>query len=356
MSIILIILGKLSGLFLVVILGLILYKRKILTDQNLPGISALITGVALPSVILNSFQIPFSLDLLAQGGLFCLLYVILSLVGIVLGIVTSRLLGIKGEQKKVWLFCCGLTNTAFLGTAVANALFTQAEMAMVPFALIISNLMMFTVGPIVLAGQKHFSGRQFARLILNPGNICFVIGLVLFLLSVSLPSGIAQAVSRSAFICLPCAAVSMTACSNTDGLTSGFACGTVALGDGLTSDLMLVARRPAVEVVPSSFFITSIASGVMTPARFCLYNLHAFLLAQFPQYYPYICLDPSIYLHPAIFGSKHNMVLTTPAGMSETTYVFAFHGKVLLISVVLWSANHLYSNGEFLFCLLSSSL
>lgn len=205
MSIVLVILGKLSGLFLIVILGVILYKRKILTDQNLPGISALITGVALPSVILNSFQIPFSLDLLAQGGLFCLLYVVLSLVGIVLGIVTSRLLGVEGEQKKVWLFCCSLTNTAFLGTAVANALFTQAEMAMVPFALIISNLMMFTVGPIVLAGQKNFSGRQFARLILNPGNICFVIGLVLFLLSVSLPSAIAQAVSMTSNLTTPLA-------------------------------------------------------------------------------------------------------------------------------------------------------
>jgi len=205
MSIFLVILGKLSGLFLVVILGVVLCKKSILNDRNLPGISALITSVALPSVILNSFQIPFSMELLAQGGLFCLLYVALSLVGIVLGIVTSHLLGVKGEQRKVWLFCCGLTNTAFLGTAVANALFGAAELAMVPFALIISNLMMFTVGPIVLAGQKNVSKKQFASLILNPGNICFLIGLVLFLLSVSLPSGIAQAVSMTSNLTTPLA-------------------------------------------------------------------------------------------------------------------------------------------------------
>lgn len=205
MSIILVILGKLGGLFLVVILGVLLYKRSILTDQNLPGISALITGVALPSVILNSFQIPFSTDLLAQGGLFCLLYAALSLVGIVLGIITARLFGVKGDQRKVWLFCCGLTNTAFLGTAVANALFGAAELAMVPFALIISNLMMFTVGPIVLAGQGNFSGKQFASLILNPGNICFVIGLILFLLSIPLPGVIAQAVSLTSGLTTPLA-------------------------------------------------------------------------------------------------------------------------------------------------------
>ena len=38
----------------------------------------------------------------------------------------------------------------------------------------------------------------------------------------------------------------------------------------------------------------------MVRARLYLYDLYPFLLAQFPQYYPHILFDLSIYLHSPI--------------------------------------------------------
>ena len=43
------------------------------------------------------------------------------------------------------------------------------------------------------------------------------------------------------------------------------------------------------------------------------YRIH--LLAQLPQYDPYVLFYLYIYLHPSIFRRKHHMALTTPAGI-----------------------------------------
>ena len=43
------------------------------------------------------------------------------------------------------------------------------------------------------------------------------------------------------------------------------------------------------------------------------YRIH--LLAQLPQYDPYVLFYLSVNLHPPIFQRKHHMALTTPAGM-----------------------------------------
>lgn len=74
----------------------------------------------------------------------------------------------------------------------------------------------------------------------------------------------------------------------------------------------------------------------MVRAGLGLYDSHALLLTQFAQYYPYVLLDPSIYLHPAIFGRKLYMILAPPRCMLSTTYVFIlFHGEGLLDFVSL---------------------
>ena len=43
------------------------------------------------------------------------------------------------------------------------------------------------------------------------------------------------------------------------------------------------------------------------------YRIH--LLAQLPQYDPYVLFYLSVNLHPPIFRRKHHMVLATPAGI-----------------------------------------
>lgn len=50
-------------------------------------------------------------------------------------------------------------------------------------------------------------------------------------------------------------------------------------------------------------------------ACLCFYDFYALLLAQLPQYNPYVLFYLSIYLHPSIIRRKHHMVLTTPTGM-----------------------------------------
>ena len=50
-------------------------------------------------------------------------------------------------------------------------------------------------------------------------------------------------------------------------------------------------------------------------ACLCFYDFYALLLAQLPQYNPYVLFYLSIYLHPSIFRRKHHMVLTSPPCM-----------------------------------------
>ena len=49
--------------------------------------------------------------------------------------------------------------------------------------------------------------------------------------------------------------------------------------------------------------------------RLCLNNFYSLLLTQFSQYDAFILFDCTIYLHPAIFRRKYNMVLTSPGCM-----------------------------------------
>lgn len=199
MELIVLISRQILLMMMLIVVGIVAYKQKWITDEGSKQMSALLVNLVTPFIILSVYQTPFVLEratnLAISFGL--------SIIAIGVALLLSRVL--IAPHHDVERFALFFPNTGFFGIPVIAAVFgSEAVFYLMGFNITVT-LVAFTYGIYLYTHKK--SAMSLKRAILNPGTIGFLLGLVLFVSPIKLPPLIFSFVTSVASLNTPLAMI-----------------------------------------------------------------------------------------------------------------------------------------------------
>lgn len=177
-------------LFLLMIVGYGSQKLDIIKEELYKGLSHLVFQVALPALIIKSMQYSFSKEMLLTSFKMILLSLVVHGIAFLVSCFVPKLLGVKGSEADVIQFILIFSNVGYMGYPVLNAVYGEQGVFYGALFNIPFNLLLWTLGYGIMT--RHSSGGKekvpIKKVLLNPGVFSVIIGFVLFLFSIKLPT------------------------------------------------------------------------------------------------------------------------------------------------------------------------
>lgn len=192
-----IIISQIFILAIVVLIGVIAAKVKVLTIEAKDMLSKVIFNISLPLMLFTNF-----LKLEATPRLLANSIIVLSVSGFVIlfmlfaGWIVARLFNIKGREAAVFKAHSMFGNTIFLGFPLITTLYGVEGLLYASMFQLVSNIIMWTVGVVVLTHGDGKSWKKRIARVLNPNTVATLTGLLFFILSVKLPALIVKPLSE----------------------------------------------------------------------------------------------------------------------------------------------------------------
>ncbi len=183
-----IIIRQIALLATIVVIGLIACRAKVITAGTKDFLAKLIFYVTLPSLLFTSFSaIEVSPRLLANSLQAILLAALIMLFMLAAGSIAARIYGIKGAHASIFRLHSMLGNIIYLGLPVISAQFGQEGLLYGSMFVLVSNIMMWTLGVAIITPGNSFSLKTGLKKIFNINTIAIISGFLLFLFSIRLP-------------------------------------------------------------------------------------------------------------------------------------------------------------------------
>ena len=200
-------LSNLVGLFLLIGVGFVAVRLRILPAQASKPLSALLMSITLPATIFSSMIRPFDpalLNLFIQAFLLSAVFFFLYM-GLSLPI--SRLLRVPDGRRGMWCCCVSFCNNGFMGFPVAYALFGDEGLILAVIMGIPFNLLLYSLGIKMVCmdappeeGKGSFSLRS---MLISPINIAIVLSLIFYFTQISIPSPILTPIQHLSNVTTP---------------------------------------------------------------------------------------------------------------------------------------------------------
>ena len=192
-----IIISQIFILAVVVLIGVIAAGFRVLTKESKDMLSKVIFNISLPLMLFTNFMM-----LEATPRLLANSVVVLSVAGFVIffllfaGWITTTVFKIRGSEASVFRMHSMFGNTVFLGFPLITALYGQEGLLYASMFQLVSNVIMWTAGVLVLTHGNGVSWKRNLLRVLNPSTIATVTGLLFFLFSIRLQIGRASCRER----------------------------------------------------------------------------------------------------------------------------------------------------------------
>lgn len=183
-----IVLTQIAILSVAVIIGAIAARLRVFNSESKDVLSKVIFNISLPLMLFTNFfrmeatprLVSNSLTVLAITG-FVILLLLLT------GLAASRLLKLRGAEAAVFKTHSMFGNTIFLGFPLITALYGTEGLLYASMYQLVSTIMMWTLGVVVLSHGNGISWKKSLLKVVNINTIATLAGLLMFLFSVKLP-------------------------------------------------------------------------------------------------------------------------------------------------------------------------
>ena len=176
-------------LFILIGAGALGAKTGLLRPEGKQTLSNLLLYLVVPAMIINSYRMEFSLEilhnLLAAFGL--------SILAILMGLVFTLLFTARRKDSRtpIFRFACVFSNAGYMGFPLISALFGSEGLLYASAFFTIFNLLLWTVGYAMVSGSSD--PKEVAHSLLrSPVIYSMVIGLAVYLFQIPLPTVITQ--------------------------------------------------------------------------------------------------------------------------------------------------------------------
>lgn len=189
-----IIFNQVMVMFFLMAIGFVAHKRDFLGKQTIQEISDLVIYLVTPALIMRSLQMEFTPDTLTN------VYVmgVLALLTTILMMAVSRLVS---PQSHLSQYAMVFGNTGFIGIPIVDSLYGAQSVVYMAVFIAVVNVLVWTYGISLIAGRE--SQLSFTKLLTNPNNLAIVAGVLLHVMSFSLPRFIDQSIALVANLNLP---------------------------------------------------------------------------------------------------------------------------------------------------------
>lgn len=150
-------------------------------------IGYLLTTVALPAAIINSFQVEKSdklLIMMRQTAIYTFIMIIATLLVTYL---IATIFRKKGMLRSLWTVSLTFSNILFIGIPIVGKLYGEVGLIVLVVCNTVTSLFLFTVGIMFLSNSREIRMRS---IITTPAIIAAVVGFLLFMVGVKLPKPI----------------------------------------------------------------------------------------------------------------------------------------------------------------------
>ncbi|MFC2097774.1 AEC family transporter [Bacteroidota bacterium] len=185
-----VILYQICILGILVFIGIICSKRKILPENSRLSIKSLVFYVTLPLLIVTSLsRLELNSEILKNGGLVIIFAYVAIFLQLFVGYVSAKLLKLNNIQANLHIVHTFFGNIVFLGFPLIDALFPGGEALL--YAAIyqfVTNTVLWTIGIFLISeGDKRSKLKNMKKLI-NPNTVALSIGFLIMILRIKLPS------------------------------------------------------------------------------------------------------------------------------------------------------------------------
>ncbi len=179
-----VVLNQIAVLFILIVIGFMLKKLKILDDRFEKGLASLIISVTLPALIITSMNYEFSKELLSNSLMILGYGASTFALMILVSYIFSKIFHLENPQKGVYQFLIVFPNTGFIGFPILNAVFGREAIFYASIFNVIFNILLWTLGVYFVSKEKK---KINFNMLINPGTVSVLIGFMLFVLSIKLP-------------------------------------------------------------------------------------------------------------------------------------------------------------------------
>ncbi|MGN1115636.1 MAG: AEC family transporter [Candidatus Ornithomonoglobus sp.] len=201
-----ILITQMAELFIIMLLGYLVYRIKLIDDHFVKKFTKLILDVTLPAMILASVlkleERQSTADVLtALITAAALFFVILPAFGWLL----AKLLFVKKESVGLYTFMNAYSNVGFMGFPVINALCGSVGLFYAAIFNLIFNLAIYTMGIWMMNRGNKNAVKFNPKLLFTPGVLVAVIAIGIYFLNISFPAVITDSVDAVGSITSPSA-------------------------------------------------------------------------------------------------------------------------------------------------------
>lgn len=202
-------------MFLLIIIGFVLYKIKFISKETNTQLTNLVLYVVIPAMILNTYQMDYDVEKAKN----MLLGFLLAFVSIVIAIIISNLMRIGSNQKSLGTerFCIVFTNCGFMAIPLMNAIFGQIGVFYCNTYLTVFNFIVWTYGVVIMKKSKQNqeeeyenkkqSLKQKLKPFLTPTMFSIFIGIAMYFLQIKFPSSVQETLGYVASMNTPLAMI-----------------------------------------------------------------------------------------------------------------------------------------------------
>ena len=186
-------------LFILIFIGFILNKLKVLNEDNTKAITDIVLYIATPAVIIKSFIRDFSPQLLKNLGVGFVAGIVAHVIFITLSLLLLRSRDIS--KQKVLQFGIIFSNCGYMSLPLLQAVLGDDGVFYGATYIAVFQIVIWSYGLFLMGnGFKDITPK---KVLLSPGIIGFVIAFAIFVLQIPIPSIIKQPINYMASLNTP---------------------------------------------------------------------------------------------------------------------------------------------------------
>lgn len=179
MEIVFTIVGQVSLMYVLMAIGFIAYRKKIINEEGSKQISNLLVWVINPLIMLTRYQMEFSMVQLINLGITFLVSLAAMLIGFFIGKIIFK------KEQRIEQFAIGFANAGFIGIPLVTSIMGIEKVFFLSAYLVCFNILSYTYGIYMVSRNKNLV--TIKSVLLNPGILAVAFGLLIFISPIKLP-------------------------------------------------------------------------------------------------------------------------------------------------------------------------
>mgnify|MGYP005757887401 CR=1 FL=1 len=171
---------KMIVMFIILVVGIIAYKTKVVTKEGNSTLSDLLLLIVNPVVIFMSFQMEFTHELFIKLWISIGFAVICHIIAIAVSYIA---IGKKVKDFEIERVSAIYSNCGFIGIPIISALFGQEGVFYLAAYIAVFNILLWTQGYMLMTGKKD--RKVILKGIFSPCVIAAVLGIICFCFKIS---------------------------------------------------------------------------------------------------------------------------------------------------------------------------